>query len=140
MIRFSRKEDYAVILVHALAKEYNKRLLPLSEVARNYKISLLFLRNLARALRGANIISATEGKNGGYFLTKAPDEILMGDIFSALTTKPMLLCCETGVKNGTCEKISFCEVGSIWRRLNKEFLHKISSMSVEQFSKYEQNV
>ena len=57
MIRFSRREDYAVILVTALAQRFNKKPVPLSRIARQYRISLLFLRNLANELRKENIIS-----------------------------------------------------------------------------------
>jgi Rrf2 family transcriptional regulator, cysteine metabolism repressor len=137
MIRFSLSEDYAVILIHTLAKNYNKRLVPLSEVAKKYNISLLFLRNLANTLVHAGIIKAVEGKNGGYFLEKAPAQLTIGEVLQAFSPKPMLLCCPTGeMHKGICPKENICETGHIWRKLNKEFLDKIAKLSVEEFIKY----
>lgn len=138
MIRFSRREDYAVILITKLAQNYNKRLVPLAEIAREYKISLLFLRNLANDLRRSGIIKAFEGKNGGYFLEKDPKKLLMKDVLSSFSKEPLLECCPTGLNHkGKCSKVSFCQPGFIWRKINKDFIEKISNLSVEQFMKYE---
>lgn len=137
MIRFSRSEDYAVILVHTLAKSYKKRIVPLSEIAKQYKISILFLRNLANTLVHAGVIKAVEGKNGGYFLQKNPKQLKVGEVITAFSHKQMLLCCPTGQMHaGKCPKESFCETKTIWRKLNEEFLSKISNLSLEEFMKY----
>ena len=58
MIKLSRREDYAVILVNELAKEYKKRLIPLSEIAGEYSISLLFLRKKNFIITTNEFISA----------------------------------------------------------------------------------
>lgn len=138
MIRFSRREDYAVILISKLAQNYNKRVVSLTEIAKEYDISLLFLRNLAHDLRLAGIIKAVEGKRGGYFLTKDPKKLLMKDVLSTFSKEPLLECCPTGLSHkGTCPKAVFCQPGFIWRKLNKDFIEKISNLSIDQFMKYE---
>lgn len=139
MIKFSRREDYAVILVNKLAKEYQKRLVPLSEVAREYNISVLFLRNLANDLRVAGIIKAIEGKSGGYYIEKNPKQIKMGDILKVFSKESIFQCCPTGSKSKNkrhCPKEDFCEAGNIWRQLNKEFLEKIYNLSLQEFMEY----
>lgn len=137
MLRFSRREDYAVILINKLAGNYNKRVVPLSEIAKEYDISVLFLRNLAAELRSAGIIKAVEGKKGGYFLCKDPKELKMGEVLNVFSKIPMLACCPTGIKShGRCPKESFCQPGFVWRRLNKEFLDRVSNLTVEQFMDY----
>lgn len=137
MIRFSRREDYAVILINKLAASYKKRVVPLSEIAQEYNISVLFLRNLAMELRNAGIIKAVEGKNGGYFLTKDPEKLKMGEVLSVFSKFPLLACCSVGTKShGRCPKESFCRPGFIWRRLNKEFLERVSNLTISQFVNY----
>jgi len=135
MIRFSRREDYSVILVNTLVQNYNKRLVPLSEVAKEYSISLLFLRNLAGNLREAGIIKAVEGKNGGYFLAKDPKTLKVGDVLKIFVTKPMFECCTFGQTHTQkkCPKKSFCDPGFVWRKLNQEFIEKIYNMNFEEF-------
>lgn len=137
MLRFSKREDYAVILLSKLTKNYGKKLIPLSEVAREYKISVLFLRNLANELRNADIIKAIEGKNGGYFLQKDPKTLKMGEILQIFSKTPLLECCSFDQKHkNACKKTSICDPGFIWRRLNKEFLENIYNLSLLEFTNY----
>ncbi|MEN9407937.1 MAG: hypothetical protein RLZZ455_1153 [Candidatus Parcubacteria bacterium] len=146
MIRFSRSEDYAIVIVGTLAKEYlqAKKPIPLSEIAKEYAISLLFLRNLANELREAGVIKALEGKNGGYFLTKHPNEIKMGEILAIFSSKRHLECCPVGGishRDRICPKEQYCVAGNIWRQLNKEFIDKVYGLSLLEFLQYtpEQN-
>jgi Rrf2 family cysteine metabolism transcriptional repressor len=136
MIRFSRREDYSVILVNKLAENYKKRLVPLSEVAKEYNLSILFLRNLAAELRKRNIIKATEGKNGGYYLDKNPKQIKIGDILKIFSDKPILDCCVLGRGKSQCPKEKYCEPGHVWRQLNKEFLERVYNLSLSDFINY----
>jgi Rrf2 family protein len=139
MIRFSRSEDYAIVIVGTLARAYKKRLVPLSEIAEEYAISSLFLRNLANELRIAGIIKAVEGKNGGYYLLKDPRVIKMGEILSIFSKKQHLVCCSmksSGSHKRVCPKEQYCFAGNIWRQLNKEFIDKIYSLSLESFLEY----
>ena len=138
MIKFSRGEDYAIILINKLAQEYGKRLVPLSEIAEEYSISLLFLRNLAQEMRRAGLIKAVEGKTGGYYLTKEPQKIKMGDVLSIFSKNKLLECCPVTQKSHarSCPKKDSCITGNIWRQLNKEFLDKIYSLSLIDFMTY----
>lgn len=146
MIHFSKKEDYAIILINKLAQNYNKRLVPLSEVANEYKISVLFLRNLAGQLRKKQIINAVEGKNGGYSLAKDPSRLTIGEILSVFSKKPMLDCCPLDslpadrhgikVKKIKCAKEDICKPGFIWRKLNQQFIEKIYNLNLVEFFDY----
>jgi len=136
MIKLSKREDYAVILVNALMQSYKKRLVPLSEVARDYDLSLLFLRNLAGDLRSAGVIKAVEGKNGGYFLARGPEEIKMGDVLRVFAKEQLFMCCSKN-KNRVCPKQNHCAAENVWRKLNKEMMEKVYNLSVKEFLRQE---
>ena len=139
MIRFSKREDYAIILVNELARNYNKRLVPLSEIAKSYSISVLFLRNLAHDLKNAGIIKAVEGKSGGYYLLKNPQSLKMGSVLSIFTKNQLLNCCSNAFDNKhtrKCPKQDKCITGNVWRSLNKEFIDKIYNLSIKEFMGY----
>lgn len=142
MIRFSRREDYAVILITSLAKTYGERLVSLSTIAKEYNISLLFLRNVANDLRISGLVRGVEGKNGGYALEKDPRTLKMGEVLKAFSTEPLLQCCtqlshtKMTNKGGHCPQEGFCRAGYIWRKLNKEFLDRVSNLTIEQFINY----
>lgn len=137
MITFSRSEDYAIILINKLSLEYDKRLVTLTEIAREYDISLFFLRNLAIKLRTAGLIQATEGKTGGYALTNAPEKIKMGDILQVFSNNQVLICCPKNKDNNrTCPQQENCIAGNNWRDLNKEFINKVYELTFSDFMKF----
>lgn len=128
MLRLSKKEDYAIILINCLAKNYNKKLTPLSKIASKYSISTLFLRNVANKLRQKNIIKAIEGKNGGYFLQKDPKLLTVGEVLNIFSNNSFVECCSS-----KCSKEKICEPGFAWRRINNELLNKIYNLSFAEF-------
>jgi len=139
MIHLSKKEDYAVILVNELAINYNKKLVPLSKIAKKYSISVLFLRNLAQDLKKSGIIKAVEGKSGGYYLVKNPSKIKMGDILNVFSKEDFVKCCsihKTKDGSGKCSRQEICIAGNVWRRLNREFMEKIIGLSLQDFLCY----
>lgn len=139
MIQFSRREDYAIVIVGTLANAYAKRHVPLSEIANEYAISQLFLRNIANELREAGVITALEGKNGGYALTQSPEKIKMEQILGIFFQKRHVTCCSTNkdhTKNRICPKEKNCVAGNIWREINKEFIDKVYSLSLQEFLEY----
>jgi len=139
MIKFSRREDYAIILVNSLAREYDKRLVSLTEISQEYNISLFFLRNLANILRAHGLIRAVEGKTGGYTLTKDPDIIKMGEILKIFSNEDQLTCCsESDTHKRICPQKKNCVAGNTWRQLNKEFLDKVYTLTLIEFMTYKQ--
>lgn len=134
MIHFSKTEDYSVLLLNYLTAEYKKRLVPLSEIATEYHIPILFLRNIAAKLRQAGFIDAVEGKNGGYRLSKNPKSITLGEVLRIFSDKPLLAECADGNHPCTCGMgATLCNTGSQWRRMNQEFLEKVSDISLGDF-------
>ena len=138
MIKLSKREDYAIILINSLMQAHNKRLVPLSEIAKDYSLSLLFLRNLAGDLRNAGIIKAVEGKKGGYFLARDPKEIKMGDVLRIFSKEQSFICCSKNTredKNKTCPHEGHCVASNVWRKLNNELIDKVYSLPVSEFLK-----
>jgi len=136
MIRFSRSEDYAIILVNKLAEEYNKRLVSLTEISQEYDISLFFLRNLANTLRTKGLIKATEGKYGGYYLTKDPKKIKMGEILKIFSQEDDIACCSGNNHKRICPQQKNCIAGNTWRKLNKEFIDRVYNLTLSEFITY----
>ena len=137
MIKFSRREDYSVLIVYTLAKNFDKRLVPISEIANEYEISPLFLRNVAGDLRKAGIIKAVEGKSGGYYLTKDPNRLKIGKVLKIYSDTEHLSCCATGkTKSRSCPKDKYCIAETVWRKINKDYLDRLYAMTVTEFMNY----
>lgn len=136
MIKFSRREDFSVVIVYTLAKNYKKRLVPLSEIAKEYAISPLFLRNIARDLREHGIINATEGKNGGYYLSDNPDKLKVGKVLSIYSDNKHTACCPAGKDKRICPRAKYCVAETIWHKMNKDYLDKLYAMTINEFMNY----
>lgn len=113
-----------------LLKAKERRVVPLSYVAKTHYIPLLFLRNIANDLRSAGLIKALEGKKGGYTFAKDPKTITFGEVLEVLSCKPIFSCCQN-TKDGHCH-VNLCPHGFSPRRLANEFLKKIYTKSLAE--------
>ena len=82
-MRFSKKTDYAIILVDALKGTYfSHEFVSLSDIAKKEKISRMFLEKLAQELREHDILKSRKGKIGGYRLQKNPTALTLYEVIS----------------------------------------------------------
>lgn len=137
MIKFSKTEEYALILISVLAHNYEKKLTPLSEVSTTFSIPLLFLRNIANTLMHGRIIHAVEGKKGGYALVQDPHILTIGDVLQLFSKDMKFECCQIGKKDGACVKTAICQPTLTWWKINKEFIDKVSKLSLTDFQNYQ---
>lgn len=137
MLKLSKREDYSLVLLSELVANYQRRVTSISEISKKYNISAFFLRNLMAELKKRSFVKAKEGKNGGYFLTKDPKNIKIGEALDILS-KPILDCCATrGIKiKNKCSNQDLCRPSLTWKKLNKEFLDKVSTLTLLDFFNY----
>ncbi len=83
MLRLLRQEDVAILLMSELA-HYPDRSISLAEIGKNHGVSMLFLKKLARHLRGAGLIESKEGAYGGYKLARDARAISVWDVMQAV--------------------------------------------------------
>lgn len=119
-----------MILITELLENFEKKLISLSVVAKKHGIPVFFLRNIASDLRRAGFIKASEGKNGGYGLSKNPSTIQFGKVMEVLAQKPLFSCCQN-TKDGKC-KAELCRHGFSPRRLANEFFEGIYNKTLEE--------
>lgn len=119
MLTFSKREEYGIIFITKLAQSYGKKPIPLSLVSRETKVKLPFLRQIARDLRQAGLLTATEGKNGGYQLAKQSSEISLGDVMEAVLKKKLITCCDPRNPDScTCHQ----NQELLWKKLNRHYI------------------
>lgn len=84
MFRISRRLDYGVQLMSALAKEQNGRALATAVMSQRLGIPLPFLHQIGRSLIQGGLIKATPGPHGGLRLNGNPYEISLLQIVEIL--------------------------------------------------------
>ena len=74
-MKLTSKGRYAVMAMADLAKNNAKKPINLTEISLRQGISLSFLEQLFLKLKKNNLVLSSRGPNGGYILSRDPDEI-----------------------------------------------------------------
>ena len=98
---FSKKTRYAILAVTALAREYGKGPIPISRLAEEEGIPRRFLESILLQLKNIGLLKSTRGKDGGYFLAKAPSEISIRTIIEECESAEFMPCIN-GKLHPTC--------------------------------------
>lgn len=82
-MKLSAKTEYACLAVLELARAYESgEPIRIRTIAAEHGIPSRFLVQILLQLKGAALVESTRGAAGGYQLSKAPDEITLGDVMS----------------------------------------------------------
>jgi Rrf2 family protein len=81
-MKLSRRGEYALraMLDLTMAQALDRPLVPLTALAEAQHIPATFLEQILIDLRQAGYLTSTRGKYGGYSLSRAAEEILIGDL------------------------------------------------------------
>lgn len=124
MFGLTKKTDYGLELMIALAKNFSQGPVSLREIAKEKKLPYKFLSQVAGELRGWGLIEAKEGKGGGYFLTRPPSKISVAEVVEALEG-PV----EVGACFG-CPKASICSQKDVWGEVGDKLRKTMKGKSV----------
>lgn len=80
-MRYSSREKKALKMMLVIATHSR---IKLSDIIMQANISVCTSERLSRALREAGLIVSIPGKDGGYQLSRAPEEISIGSIIEAI--------------------------------------------------------
>ena len=80
----SKKTKYGLKALAFLASQHGNAPVQIAEIAKQENISQKFLESILLSLRKTGFLGSKKGKGGGYYLIKAPKEILMTRIMRVL--------------------------------------------------------
>ena len=99
----------------------------LTDIAKRQDVSLPYLEQLFVKLRRANLVLSTRGANGGYRLARAPSEIRVVDVLSAVDENIDALYKGAGVSGGVSGSRAQSVTNRLWEGLSAHvyvFLHQ----------------
>lgn len=115
MFKVSRRLDYGVILMVALAKEGDGKPQPTGALAEALQIPLPFLHQIGHALMQAKLIKASPGPRGGIRLARPAGEISLLDIVETLEGSLTVIPC--AICQDNCERKDVCHSRLAWDSL-----------------------
>ena len=135
-MKLNSKARYAVMAMADLAKTDNQKPTPLVEISIRQGISILYLGQLFLKLKKNDLVQSSRGPNGGYILSRAPEEIKLLSIIDAVDENVKTLKCKKSSKKGCNGKSVKCITHNLWDDLEhhinnffekntlKDILHK----------------
>ena len=125
-MKISTKGRYALRLMLDLAQNNTGEPIRIKDIAARQGISDKYLEQIVQMLVKSSLLVSFRGANGGYKLTKKPEEITVAEILRATEGSLSVVNC---MDKNACGNNCNCRVRKCWDRLNgliDEYLQSIS--------------
>ncbi len=112
------KGRYALRVMIDLAQHPDEGFVSLKTVAERQGISMKYLEMIVSSLKKAELVESTRGKEGGYRLSRSPEEYSVGEILRCLEDNLAPVSC---IKDGEiqCDKAAACVTLPMWKELDE---------------------
>jgi Rrf2 family transcriptional regulator, cysteine metabolism repressor len=131
---FSTKAEYGVRVMVHLANSDDDGPISLATIADAEGLPLAYLEHLVQRLRKAQLIESRRGAHGGYTLARAPGDISMAEVVSALEGDIAPIECITADADGvlTCarEGNEPCPTKLLWTRVQGSIVRTLTEMTL----------
>ncbi len=134
-MKLSTKGRYAMIALTDLACEAEGGLTTLAGISERQGVSLAYLEQLFVKLRRAEIVESVRGPGGGYRLARAPEQIRVAEILSAVDETMDALSRGAGASGADIGTDAQSLTDKLWEQLSAHvyvFLHQTRLSDVVQ--------
>lgn len=116
-MNITSKGRYALRVMIDLAQHPDEGYISLKTIADRQNVSMKYLEMIVGNLKKADIVESTRGKEGGYRLSRKPDEYSVGEILRCMEDSLAPVAC---IKEGSvdCDKAGGCLTLPMWRELD----------------------
>jgi Rrf2 family protein len=129
-MRVSAKAEYACIAMLHLARSHrNAQPVRIKAIADAHGIPQRFLVQILLQLKTAGLVASVRGASGGYQLARAPDQVALGEVISAVvdrtqTHRPELVASPSSA--------AVRAVRSVWQQLQEEEQRLLSELTLAE--------
>ena len=116
-MKLTSKGRYAVMALVDLARFDSIDPVSLRDISLRQGISLDYLEQIFSKLKKNQIVQSIRGTQGGYVLSKKPNEIKLTNIFHAVDEKVKTVQCKKESKKGCNGKSHKCITHNLWDEL-----------------------
>jgi Rrf2 family protein len=127
-VKLSTKTRYGVRAVFDIAYHNQGRPTQARDIARRQDVPLRYLEQIFQELRRANLVDAKRGPKGGYFLSRTPESITLGDVIRAVQGPIELLTSADDTPAGA--RTSKQVPADIWRELAQRVSGVFDSVTI----------
>lgn len=129
-MKTSKREDYAIVLMAALARE--REFVPLKSIAGKFDLPYPFMKQIANTLVRANLLKAKGGATGGYKLAKPANKVSWRDIMVAVSGEPKFVEC-LRKREERCPVLDQCPSAVAWKHFHKVIMESLDKIKLSRF-------
>ena len=131
-MRISTKGRYGLRAMIDLAIHYSEGQITLSSIAERQEISESYLEQLLNTLKKAGLVSSTRGHQGGYILTKDPEEITIFSIVEVLEGTLAPVHCIDKSRVLECKRKDICVTKGIWDKVRNSICSVLEAITLKE--------
>jgi len=130
-MKISTKSQYGLRAMVYLAK-FKGSFCPLRIISKNEDISFDYLEKIISKLEKAGLVKAKRGVQGGYFLSRKPQKITIGEVIRVLEGTITLVRCLAKDKEEKyyCPRERKCLTKSVWSKIQDSLDSTLDSITL----------
>jgi len=129
-MKISTKGRYALRMMIEIAERNSGEWIAIKEISERQGISVKYLEQIVTNLTRAGLLRSGRGPQGGYMLTKAPEQYTAGEILRAIEGKLAPVACLNDDVN-KCERKETCRTVNFWMGLYKVINDYVNSVTLQ---------
>ena len=118
VMQIPRRVDYGLRAAIYLSTQDPDRSCSLAEIAKQQGIPRKFLEKIIQDLIHSGLVKSKRGPDGGYTLTRSPDEISFQDIIEALEGPIAVNVCMD--QRLSCDHLPRCTMLGVWSEIQRK--------------------
>lgn len=131
-LELTRRGDYAVRAMLALAKRDTGQLASGREIADEMAIPVAFLPRVMADMVTAGLVRSTTGRAGGYVLARSPDVIMLLEVIEAVEGDSRRTTCV--LRGGPCGKDGHCQVHHVFFSAQDALLERLRGVTLAELA------
>ncbi len=116
-MKITYKGDYSLKAILDLAMHYNKGVVSIHELAKKGDIPFKFLEQILLTLKKGGFVGSKRGVGGGYFLTRSPESITIGEVIKFIEGPIEPVACANKTNYDRCKDFPYCVFRDIWNQI-----------------------
>jgi Rrf2 family protein len=136
-MKISTKARYGLRALVDLAVHSGGEQVALIHIAKRQELSVNYLEQVFSLLKKSHIVKSIKGSQGGYMLTKNPNEITVGDIIRAIEGEVLIVDeqDQTDAASLILKNMHQCLWENVWNRMTQSICEVIDNITLEDLMK-----
>ncbi|WNS78338.1 Rrf2 family transcriptional regulator [Domibacillus sp. DTU_2020_1001157_1_SI_ALB_TIR_016] len=132
-MKVSSRGEYALRALIVLGQK--KGLMPISEISEETLVTIKYLEKILLSLKKLGYVESKRGIQGGYFLSKSPAEINIGEVIRQIEGPLSPMSCASVTAYEPCQLEGSCLLKPLWTLVRDTIAYVLEQTTLEDLLK-----